>query len=53
MGAIGRQRVEEELSWDHTKKNLLLAYDRLFPSSFETSVPYAENVVDEKLEIYQ
>jgi len=53
MGAIGRQRVEEELSWDHTKKNLLLAYEKLFSSSFESSVPDAENVVDEKLEIYQ
>jgi glycosyltransferase involved in cell wall biosynthesis len=53
MGAIGRQRVEEELNWDHTKKNLLLAYDKLFLSSFESSVPDAENVVDEKLEIYQ
>lgn len=32
MGAIGRKRVEEELSWDHSRKNLLLAYARLFPS---------------------
>ncbi len=53
MGALGRQRVEEELSWDHSKKNLLLAYGRLFSSSFESSVPDAKNVVDEKLEIYQ
>jgi glycosyltransferase involved in cell wall biosynthesis len=30
MGAIGRKRIEEELSWDHSKKNLLLAYEMLF-----------------------
>jgi glycosyltransferase involved in cell wall biosynthesis len=33
LGAIGRKRIEEELSWDHTKQNLLLAYEMLFPSS--------------------
>jgi glycosyltransferase involved in cell wall biosynthesis len=33
LGAIGRKRIEEELSWDHTKQNLLLAYRTLFPSS--------------------
>ena len=26
MGSIGRKRIEEELSWNHMKKNLLLAY---------------------------
>jgi glycosyltransferase involved in cell wall biosynthesis len=31
MGAIGRKRVEEELCWDQTKQNLLLAYQKLFP----------------------
>ncbi len=30
MGAIGRKRVEGTLSWDETKKNLLLAYEALF-----------------------
>lgn len=29
MGAIGRKRIEEELSWDHTKMNLLQAYKEL------------------------
>jgi glycosyltransferase involved in cell wall biosynthesis len=29
MGAIGRKRIAEELSWDHSKKNLLLAYERI------------------------
>jgi glycosyltransferase involved in cell wall biosynthesis len=33
MGAIGRKRIEEELSWDHSKENLLLAYKTLFPAS--------------------
>lgn len=33
LGANGRKRIEEELSWDHTKQNLLLAYEMLFPSS--------------------
>ena len=30
MGASGRRRIVDELSWDHTKKNLLLAYEMLF-----------------------
>src|SRR5438876_1308563 len=30
MGAFGRKRIEEELSWDHTKEHLLLAYEKLF-----------------------
>ncbi len=30
LGALGRKRVEEALSWDHSKKNLLLAYEILF-----------------------
>ncbi len=39
LGAIGRKRIEEELSWDHTKQHLLLAYQMLFPSSAESSEP--------------
>lgn len=31
MGAIGRKRIEEALNWDYDKKNLLLAYETLFP----------------------
>ncbi|MGE0704983.1 MAG: glycosyltransferase family 4 protein, partial [Vicinamibacterales bacterium] len=30
MGDIGRRRVEDELSWAMTSKNLVAAYDRLF-----------------------
>jgi glycosyltransferase involved in cell wall biosynthesis len=33
LGAIGRKRIEEELSWDHTELNLLQAYETLFPRS--------------------
>ena len=33
MGAIGRKRIEEELSWVQSKKNLLQAYGMLFPTS--------------------
>lgn len=31
MGAYGRKRVEDVLSWEYDKKNLLLAYKMLFP----------------------
>ncbi|MGB9486241.1 MAG: glycosyltransferase, partial [Terriglobia bacterium] len=30
MGAFGRRRVEEELAWDYSVKNLLAAYQRAF-----------------------
>jgi glycosyltransferase involved in cell wall biosynthesis len=33
MGAYGRKRVEEELCWDHTQKNLLFAYELLYSGS--------------------
>src|SRR5207237_7460830 len=39
MGAIGRKRIEEELSWDHSKEHLLLAYEKLFPRSSEPAEP--------------
>ncbi len=29
MGALGRKRVEGELSWDHSRRHLIDAYDRL------------------------
>src|SRR6266568_1942504 len=34
MGAIGRKRIDEELSWEYSKENLILAYKMLFPGSF-------------------
>jgi glycosyltransferase involved in cell wall biosynthesis len=33
MGKLGRKRVEEKLSWDHAKQELLLAYKMLFIKS--------------------
>ncbi|MFL5625564.1 MAG: glycosyltransferase family 4 protein [Ktedonobacteraceae bacterium] len=38
MGAIGRKRIEDELSWDHSKEHLLVAYEMLFPRKVETAV---------------
>jgi len=35
MGAFGRKRVEEVLCWNHTKINLLMAYNMLFPKIAE------------------
>jgi glycosyltransferase involved in cell wall biosynthesis len=29
MGAIGRARVDDELSWEHSKRNLIKAYERV------------------------
>ena len=31
MGATGRRRIEEDLSWQHSQKRLLAAYQTLFP----------------------
>ena len=33
MGAFGRKRIEEALSWEYDKEKLLLAYEMLFPKS--------------------
>jgi len=52
LGAIGHKRVEEELCWDRTKENLILAYERLFSTNFELQTAEAENVFD-KIEVYQ
>jgi len=38
MGAFGRKRIEEELSWNRTKRNLLLAYEMLFPTNSEQKI---------------
>ncbi len=39
MGAIGRKRIAEELNWNHGKKNLLLAYERILACRSEPSDP--------------
>jgi glycosyltransferase involved in cell wall biosynthesis len=33
MGEFGRERIEKNLSWDHSRKHLLDAYGRLFHST--------------------
>jgi len=35
MSKIGRKRIEEELGWDHSRKDLLLAYKTLYLKDFE------------------
>ncbi len=35
MGEIGYRRIREELSWEHSRENLLLAYKTLFSMGFE------------------
>ena len=39
MGAVGRKRIEEELSWQHSKEHLLLGYEMLFSRSPKPSEP--------------
>jgi glycosyltransferase involved in cell wall biosynthesis len=50
LGAIGRKRIEEELSWEASKEYLLLTYQRLFPKSFETLAGQFGKRVEEKEE---
>jgi len=40
MGAIGRGRVEDQLNWSITSRNLVSAYNQLFGRA---SVPAAES----------
>jgi glycosyltransferase involved in cell wall biosynthesis len=35
LGTIGRKRIEEELNWEHSETHILLAYELLFPRTFE------------------
>jgi glycosyltransferase involved in cell wall biosynthesis len=39
MGIIGRKRIEEELCWVHSKRDLLRAYRVVFPAINERSLP--------------
>jgi glycosyltransferase involved in cell wall biosynthesis len=45
LGAAGRKRIVEELSWDHTKQNLLVAYEALFPCDGKPTEPGVPAVV--------
>ncbi len=47
MGAIGRKRIEEELSWEYSKQHLLRAYEMLFPSSAESQVAHPVHTATE------
>jgi len=38
LGALGRKYIEEGLNWENDKMNLLLAYQKLFPKSFNPLV---------------
>ncbi len=49
MGAIGRKRIDEELSWEHSKKDLILAYKRLFPGSFDVATEQMQSQFAEVL----
>jgi glycosyltransferase involved in cell wall biosynthesis len=37
MGEVGRKRIKEELGWEHSKMNLLQAYEAIFPNSSKSS----------------
>jgi asparagine synthase (glutamine-hydrolysing) len=45
MGALGRKRIEEELSWEYNKKTLLSVYETLFPGESKPSVPSSVKVL--------
>jgi glycosyltransferase involved in cell wall biosynthesis len=53
LGVIGRKRVEEELCWDHTKQNLLLAYQKLFPHAFAYEFQELGNTLKKEIEIFR
>ena len=38
MGGIGRKRIEQELSWEHNKENLITAYEAIFTGKSKTWV---------------
>ncbi len=40
IGAIGRKRIEEELSWEHSSRDLMQAYEMLFPTTSEPRVAH-------------
>ena len=37
MGEVGRKRIKEELGWEHSKMNLLQAYEAIFPYRSKSS----------------
>jgi len=45
MGVIGRKRVEQELSWEHSKDNLIIAYDTIFTAKSKASISSDNNIL--------
>lgn len=45
MGAFGRKRIEQELSWEHSKENLIIAYEAIFTDKSKAPVFSNSNVL--------
>jgi glycosyltransferase involved in cell wall biosynthesis len=55
LGACGRRRIEQELSWRTSTMYLLLTYKRLFPDSVEVPdevVEYVETTSEERVAVH-
>ena len=48
MGRFGRKRIREQLAWEHTHKNLLKAYEKIFagPVAVRKAVRTVDSVLD-------
>lgn len=44
MGAFGRKRIQEVLAWGHCEKDLLRAYETLYPIGFKPTIAEAVSV---------
>jgi glycosyltransferase involved in cell wall biosynthesis len=49
MGAFGKQRVREELSWEMSSANLLKAYEHLLPTAVPRSPQDRDDIVESRL----
>lgn len=45
MGTFGRKLIEEELGWEHSKKNLLLAYETIISPNAKSSASLSDTVL--------
>jgi len=45
MGAFGRKRIEDELGWEHSKKNLLLAYESILSINSKPTASLSDTVL--------
>jgi glycosyltransferase involved in cell wall biosynthesis len=48
MGAYGRQRIEDELSWNRTQKQLLSAYQQLFSDKKAINSTVDEQLIEDR-----